>query len=173
MKQQQKTMEELKSKFKLTSYNSEIRLSEILHTSYYQDLYLDDFVYELARELSVSVDYLYGWTEEPDKFIPASQLSKTKQKVLKEIVLKYSSRQNVEFYNTNVLAYECNVDRNVLQYLLQDNRTWSKTLTTSYFTVDSIAKRFRLDTYKIMEFLIDADVNPKANEVLEWYKSRK
>lgn len=171
--QQEKTIEELKSKFKLTSYNSEIRLSEIFHTSHYQDLYLDDFVYELARELSVSVDYLYGWSEEPNKFLPASQYSKTKQKVLKDILLKYSSNQNVDFTNTNILAYECNVDRNVLEYLLRDTRTWSKTITTSYCIVDNISKRFKLDTYKIMDFLVDADVNPKAQQILEWYKSKK
>ena len=150
------------------SYNAEARLVQILQSSYVKDEYLDSFVYGIARELNVSVDYLYGWIEDPCMFIPCSKNSNDKQRTISEIITKY----NVKNEGINELAFSTNIDSSVLQYLMNKNPrfSWSSCITTSYYTIKRLCKTFNLNFDMIMRFLVDSDENSDVDSIIDWYE---
>ena len=143
---------------------------EILQNSYIEDKYLDYFVYEIARELDVSIDYLYGWIDVPGKFIKSSRIPNIKLGTVKEIIDRYSKKEGI-VADVNTLAYNCNIDRSVAQYIFDKRKDplWASCITTSYYIIKRISDTFNLNFSMIMKFLVDADEDPKVNDVIEWY----
>lgn len=160
----------MSGRFKLRSYNGEVRLVEILQNSYVEDKYLDYFVYEIARELNVSIDYLYGWIDFPGKFIQSSKDPITKLSTVKDIIDRYSKQEGI-VADVNTLAYKCNIDRSVAQYIFDKRKDplWASCITTSYYIIKRLSDTFNLNFGMIMKFLVDADEDPKVDEVINWY----
>lgn len=158
LQQQNKSIEDLRNIFILHSHDTDSRLNDILHNSFVKDRYLDTFVYEIARELNVCVDYLYGWVDDPLRFIEQkNQDVNNKQMELLRLLNKYCNELGIERKNTNILAYETNVDREVFDYMYSGNRDWAWTISTSYYIISKWSLRFNFNYYTVLAFLIDAE----------------
>lgn len=165
LKEKDMIIDDLKDIFILRSHDTEMRLNSILHNSFVKDKYLDTFVYEIARELNVCVDYLYGWIDEPMKFISQDTNSNNKQLEIIRLIDKYCIEQGIERKNTNILAYESNIDREIFEYLYSGNKDWSYTITTSYEIISKLAIRFNFNFYTVMVFLLDGESNDEREQI--------
>ena len=163
-------MSYLNDKFIMRSHDTDYRLNQIVHNSFCKDRRLDSFVYEIARELDVSVDYLYGWVEEPLRFVPQkSNNTIQKQGEILRLLNKYTLEQEIEKRNTNVLAAETNIDREVFEYLFSQETDWSYTITTSYYILAMLAIRFDFNLYTVMSYLLDAEEYADQDELVRYY----
>lgn len=155
-----KEIDYLDDKFVMRTHDTDARLAALKYNNIAKDKYLDSFVYEIARELNVSIDYIYGWSDIKGKFIP--QKSKVddainKQKEIIRLVNKYCRDQNIERKNTNILANETDIDREVFEYMFSGNTDWAYALTTSYHIISKLAKRFDFNFYTVLIFLLDTE----------------
>lgn len=163
------SVDTLQDRFILRSHDTDLRLNQILHNSFYKDKMLDAFVYEIARELDVSVDYLYGWVEEPYRFIPQLSDSVAKQKEILRLLNKYVVEQGLERKNTNILAAETDLDREIFDYIYSSHTDWSHIITTSYYIIAKLSVRFDFNFYTVMNYLLDGEEYPEQEELVRYY----
>ena len=145
-------------KFELKSHGTEARLNSLLHQHHCHDKYPDSFIYELARDLQVSVDYLFGWTDIPDQWIPSvGNDPYFKQNELIRLVNKYCIENNIDRKNTNILAYKTDIDREVFDNLFNNSREAGWWTTTSYYIISRLAVAFDFNFYTVMAYMLQAE----------------
>ena len=156
LEQKNKTLDDLKNIFILRSYATDMRLSRLSHTST-DNLYPDAFIYEIARELNVSVDYLLGWDESPGFFVELHSKPKDKLFELQRLLLKYCTEQKIEKKNTNVLAFKTGLDRDVIRYIMEMEEHSAWWICTSYYVISRLAVTFDFNFYTVMGFMLDME----------------
>jgi hypothetical protein len=145
-------------KFELKSHDTEARFNSILHQHHCPDKHPDSFIYELARDLQVSVDYLYGWTDVPDQWIPSvGNDPYFKQNELIRLVNKYCIENNIDRKNTNILAYKTGIDRQVFDILFNNEPESGWWTTTSYYIISRLAVSFDFNFYTVMSYMLQAE----------------
>lgn len=145
-------------KFELKSHDTEARFNSILHQHHCPDKHPDSFIYELARDLQVSVDYLYGWTDIPDQWIPSvGNDPYFKQNELIRLVNKYCIENNIDRKNTNILAYKTGIDRQVFDILFNNEPESGWWTTTSYYIISRLAVSFDFNFYTVMSYMLQAE----------------
>ena len=158
LKDKEMLISDLEDKFILKSYHTVQRLNSLLHESTVKMKYPDSFVYELARELEVSVDYLLGWTEEPDIFIPSvGNEPYHKQREIVRMLNKYCLENNIDRRNSNILAYKTNIDREVFELLFKGEKECAWWITTSYYIISRLAQAFDFNFFTVMAYCLQQE----------------
>ena len=157
------SVESLKDKFVMHSHHTDGRLNAILHNFYTEDEFPDAFVYEIARELNVSCDYLYGLVDEPMEFIPIKGDPYEEFKWIKDLVLKYCREENIEKRNTNILAYRTGLDRQVFDILFNDKQDAGWWMISSYYVISRLAHTFDANFHTMILYTLNGEEDEEMN----------
>ena len=169
MKEKDITIDEAKEL--LEGYTHEVysRLNNLYHCSFIQDRNIDMFVYRLAELLDCSVDYILGYDEDPGIFIPVDVSSRaSKEQEYTRLITKYGKDNNLNIHNTNTLAYFTNVDRDVFEYLLNNQLTGETWITSSYYILSRLARSFGFDYENALNFVFDVNTIPENKQYITY-----
>lgn len=157
------SVEDLKDRFIMHSHHTDSRLNAILHNFYVADEFPDAFVYEIARELEVNCDYLYGLVDEPMEFIPIKGDPYEEFNWMKELVLKYCREQGIEKRNTNILAYRTGIDRQVFDILFNDKQDAGWWMISSYYILSRLAQAFEANFHTMILYTLNGEEDEEMN----------
>lgn len=165
MKEKDISIEDAKTLLEDHSHEVYSRLNNLYHCSFIEDRNIDMFVYRLAELLDCSVDYILGLDEDPGKFIPVNVSNRaSKEQEYVRLITKYGNDNNLNIHNTNVLAFFTNIDRDVFEYLLNNQLTGDTWITSSYYILSRLAYYFNFDYESALNFVFDVNTNPNNKQ---------
>lgn len=158
---QDKTLEDLKGTFYFST-DADNQLNRMYHENVMKIAYNDEFIYELAKALGVSCDYILGWTEDKDIWVPSVGGDPYyKYKELLRLIYKYCHEMNIDMYNTNILAYRTSVDREIYDMLFKQDIRCSWWITTSYYIISRMAIAFDFNFRTVISFMLQGEDDDK------------
>ena len=165
-KQRNLTLDDLYDIFIHNSHHTYARVTDLYHNNFVKDEYPDAFIYEIAKKLNVSADYLMGFTETPDIFVDVRDNDPYNNfnEVIR-LINKYCIEQGIDRKNTNILAYKTGIDREVFDIIFNNKKDACWWLTTSYFIMSRLAVAFDFNFYTVMAFILNAEEDNEGKSI--------